>query len=162
MVLGLGVVLGLQFIDVDEMLVTVAGAANKEIGYTVQQLHGSAHTYAKVFHFLIKLCQTRNLLTRTIEIVQCKEYCCGVCVVNSDRVLCYCTTIIRGHMCVISCEHRPCSDIADTRAMSILIHIIQKDQLNLWCNYRIATQLIEVSYVATQLIICYDITNLLF
>ena len=33
MVLGLGVVLGLQFIDIDEMLVTVAGAANKEIGY---------------------------------------------------------------------------------------------------------------------------------
>ena len=33
MVLGLGVVLGLQFIDVGEMLVTVAGAGNKEIGY---------------------------------------------------------------------------------------------------------------------------------
>ena len=127
----------------------------------MQQLHGLAHTYAKVFHFLIKLCQTRNLLTRTID-VQCKEYCCGVCVVNSDWVLCNCTTIIRGHVYVNSCEHRPCSDIADTRTMSILIHIIQKDQLNLWCNYRIATQLIEASYVATQLIVCCDITNLLF
>ena len=53
------------------MLVTVAGAGNKEIGYTMQQLHGLA--LAKVFHFVIKFCQTRNLLARTIDIVQCKK-----------------------------------------------------------------------------------------
>ena len=114
-------------------------------------------TYGNVFCFFLKFCKARNTLTRTINVFQCKEYCCSICTLITDWVLCNCTAIISKHIYVISCEHWPCSNITSSKLLSVYMYTVWEDYLYLGWNFKDIMSIVEYYYIQTE-----SYTNLLF